>query len=615
MDLVVLDGEPQNAVGDGDVYRVAIRAFGDVAAALAAEADLDEILHLVASKLCDLFEIKRCSVYLKDTETGLFNGRVHSHPRHDEAIQRTVAGVVADRFTLEILETRRPVLVRDAFHDPRPIRSTMRAWNIRTMLGVPMIASDEVIGISYLDNEALPHPFTSFHCELASVFANLAATAIVQAQLQEKRRADAETVARQNALLRREREVDEQLNDLVLEGANLDRIAAVVSGLTQLPCAIYDARRRQLALIAAVDGRAVRTILDVPRSDRPQVVVAQRHLSDRQPAIIPPLPDEGLDHRALVAPVLAGADHWGHLVLLERGRRFGDFDRLVAARAATIVAVAMAAARRAAAARGEAVDALAADLLLGHRTTTLDQRAELLGARIDGSHFVVLVGTARVGEPACDTDTVRRAFTAVDGSLEVLTTSVDEGTVVITRAPSGRGDDFSASRVRELTAKVSEHVAGRGLVFAVSKLCRSKEEIPNAFRTVRHALEVIQRYTAPDETTVVTVDDIGEGALLLAFADRHEVDDCINLHLGRLLDPGDPNATDLLVTVRELLVNSLNVRKTAHRLFVHENTVRYRLRRFKELTGYDVLNDVNHQFAAHLMLTVLRLERRLPAPL
>lgn len=41
----------------------------------------------------------------------------------------------------------------------------------------------------------------------------------------------------------------------------------------------------------------------------------------------------------------------------------------------------------------------------------------------------------------------------------------------------------------------------------------------------------------------------------------------------------------LIETLRAYLANGRSVRATAHELFVHENTLRYRLARFEELTG------------------------------
>lgn len=52
----------------------------------------------------------------------------------------------------------------------------------------------------------------------------------------------------------------------------------------------------------------------------------------------------------------------------------------------------------------------------------------------------------------------------------------------------------------------------------------------------------------------------------------------------RVLDP------DLLATAIEFLDTNLNVTDTASRLYIHRNTLLYRLGRIKALTGYDIRN-------------------------
>ena len=122
--------------------------FAEVIEAIDSEAALDEILHLVARKICTLVECSRCGVYLKHSDTGLYRGQVieSSHEDGDERIRRLTCGTVADRFTQEVLATRAPVFVRNAQDDARTVRSIMQTWGVRSILGVPMIVREDVVG-------------------------------------------------------------------------------------------------------------------------------------------------------------------------------------------------------------------------------------------------------------------------------------------------------------------------------------------------------------------------------------------------------------------------------------------------------------------------------------
>ena len=64
--------------------------------------------------------------------------------------------------------------------------------------------------------------------------------------------------------------------------------------------------------------------------------------------------------------------------------------------------------------------------------------------------------------------------------------------------------------------------------------------------------------------------------------------------------------TDLLETLATLLDSSGSIEATARALFVHPNTVRYRIRRIAEVTGYHPA-DARGAYVLRLSLTLGRL--------
>lgn len=58
----------------------------------------------------------------------------------------------------------------------------------------------------------------------------------------------------------------------------------------------------------------------------------------------------------------------------------------------------------------------------------------------------------------------------------------------------------------------------------------------------------------------------------------------------RLVDPvrEGPGGEEVLASVRAWLAAGMRVDPAAERLFIHPNTMRYRLKRFAELTGVDL---------------------------
>ena len=609
----------QGAVASTPSYRAAIRAFGDVALGLVEAKDLDSLLHLIARHICDLSKVRRCSVYLLDENTGFFRGQVgHADSDIDARVKRLTAGVAADRFTREIVETKQPVLVSNALDDPRPIRSTMREWNIRAMLGVPMVLKGEVIGIVFLDNEDQPHSFTKAVREIASTFADLAAVAIAQAQMTVKMRQTLRTVARQNDLLRRAATLDDRFAELMLRGANLHEIADAVADLTGRPTAVYDAgyQRRAVAVPARLGDEVVPRLLEAPHRDHPVVEEALSALDVSRPSVVGPLPDAGLHHRFLVAPVSVREHLWGYVMVMEYGGRFGALDMHVARRAATNVALELSAERRAATAEWDARASLASELLRGTQDEdALQRRADFLGVDLTACHVVCLISGDE--QHRCALPRPRDVATVLaeaTGSHDVLATGVAEGVVGMVRLPVE--GDAPLAAVARLKSGVADALAtlqrdGR-LVASVSSPCSAVGEFPRAYDEARQVMRCQHSFAGPASAPVLAAADLGAGRLFLASADRTEAERFAHDTLGRLLGEGD-GCADLMATLRAYFAESYSVRRSAAALGVHENTIRYRLARIQELTGLNVAGHSDDQLTAQLALLVLQLSGRVAA--
>lgn len=597
-------------------YRAAIRAFGDVAEALNEVTDLDALLHLIAQRICELAGVQRCSVYLRDPETGLFRGQV-GHPDHarDHVIKRLIAGLDADGFTREIVETKQPVLVSNALIDPRPIRSTMRAWNIRSMLGVPMVLRGEVIGIVFLDTEDEHHAFDASTCEIASTFADLAAAAISQTQMTADLRTSLGTVTRQNDLLRKAAAIDERLNRLVLEGTSLREIAHAVAELTGMPTAIHDSAYRRLAAATPrwLDKEVPLRLLEEPRRSHPAVAEALSALDEKRGGLIGPLPAAGLRERFLLVPVIMREKVWGYLLLMEHRGRLTSLDLHVARRAATNIALELAAEERAVAAEWDARAALTTDLIRGNRDAlSLQRRAEYLGIDLASPRVLCLITAGGAGTgalPSCSE--VSLAFAEAGDSHTVLAAGVAEGVVALIDLAKDAPTLGAVAQARQQVADLLERIGGgAGLTAAISTCCGAVEDYVRAYGEVQQVMSCLQKLSGEQGSRVLSADELGPGRLFLAACDRAEADRFARDALGALL--GSEENLQLLMTMHAFFECGRSVRRAAPTLGVHENTIRYRLARIEEIAGLCVGSDSRDQLTAQLALLVLRLQGRLP---
>lgn len=108
------------------------------------------------------------------------------------------------------------------------------------------------------------------------------------------------------------------------------------------------------------------------------------------------------------------------------------------------------------------------------------------------------------------------------------------------------------------------------------------QEAPNAYRHAMQALEIGTKY---GRRGLMDLSDLGPLSLLDQGRDAAALLDARHLEPVRAL--GHPGA-EILSTVTAYLDHHQRVEETAKSLFVHRNTIRYRLTRFAELSGLDI---------------------------
>jgi hypothetical protein len=210
------------------------------------------------------------------------------------------------------------------------------------------------------------------------------------------------------------------------------------------------------------------------------------------------------------------------------------------------------------------LEALVVDALVrGERSEELPGRAAALGWATTGP-VLVLVGAVPAGVDD-QRSAVRRAARS-QHSEALVGVHADKLVVVL----------GGVSQLEEVAARVSREF-GAGPVVRGPRV----ESLAQAGESATAALAGLRAASAwPEAPRPVAADDLlperalaGDPAARSALAERIAV-------------PLQAAGAEVLETVRTVLGNGGNLEASARALFVHTNTVRYRLKRATELTGY-----------------------------
>jgi adenylate cyclase len=151
-----------------------LRVSFELTRAIAAELDVDKLLGKILATAFELIAADRGVVLL-------FDDRSQLQPR----CVRTKRGVTNEEVALsttiinEVLRDRAAVLSSDALMDSRfKGAHSIIMQGIRSSMAVPLIYSDELLGVIVLDSQVAANAFTEKDLQLTQVLANQAAVAI-----------------------------------------------------------------------------------------------------------------------------------------------------------------------------------------------------------------------------------------------------------------------------------------------------------------------------------------------------------------------------------------------------------------------------------------------------
>ncbi|NLT74058.1 MAG: hypothetical protein GXX94_07685 [Chloroflexi bacterium] len=161
--------------------------------------------------------------------------------------------------------------------------------------------------------------------------------------------------------------------------------------------------------------------------------------------------------------------------------------------------------------------------------------------------------------------------------------------------------EVSDQRVRSWTAQAAGPLASRECRVAVSRAVSGATALPQAVQQAL-ACEAMGRRMR-DWSGPLYYADLGLYRLLLGLRDQSEVQRFYSDTLGPLVAYDGDHNTDLVGTLAAFFEQNTNASETARRLFIHRNTLNYRMQRISEIVGLD-LDSADTRLALQVALRI-----------
>ncbi|HKJ26578.1 MAG TPA: adenylate/guanylate cyclase domain-containing protein [Anaerolineales bacterium] len=178
-----------------------LRALANMGQVINSSLNTDQVLRIVMDTIIRLIGAERGFLMLRDTSSGELTIRIARNWEQeslDDPSEFEVSRTIVNRVANE----GHPVLTTNAQEDPRfGGQESIIAYNLRSILCVPLKVKDELTGVIYADNRVRTGLFTESERDLLNDFANQAAVAIENARLFESvRRTLAEVTELKNLM-------------------------------------------------------------------------------------------------------------------------------------------------------------------------------------------------------------------------------------------------------------------------------------------------------------------------------------------------------------------------------------------------------------------------------
>lgn len=182
-----------------------LQSLNKLALAISSTMDLDAIIHTILQEALELTKASQGSILLTKEETEeKFTTLIRVGSKNEEAMVHKMCMNIAGW----ILRNQEPLLVNNILEDPRFKGLEVLGYPIQSVLGIPILARGEIIGVLILHNKKGEKNFTENDQRLLTIIASQSAQVLENAKLHHK-------LKEENIYLKKEVEIKYRFEEII----------------------------------------------------------------------------------------------------------------------------------------------------------------------------------------------------------------------------------------------------------------------------------------------------------------------------------------------------------------------------------------------------------------
>ncbi len=411
-----------------------------------------------------------------------------------------------------------------------------------------------------------------------------------------------EILNRQAYLLKRSEETHSRFTAVALAGGGFQEVAVTLAEIVRAPVTVEDQDFGVLAcaIPEGVTGMTEADFRGALEGFRHEHVPGLPHSHFRKETLL-----GGLVVNQLLQPIRSSGQVYGYLSVWEIERSLQEVDIVAVQHAATVTALAMMKERAVAEIEKRFRDEFLNRVLMGdyESVETMVARGRVFGWDLARSYAVLLVTADGLeeqyvsGQENGELRLRRLERLALQVVESVLRSGADDaivvekggGVLLLHHSDSPAASVDATKKLAESILRVARAVLSDAtLSVGIGRLYPNPGHLKHSYREAKRAIEVARRVWGGN--CALHFNELGAYRLLARFSDRGELTAFYQDTVGKLVRYDQENGSDLVATLEAFLACNGNLQQTTEKLYVHYNTLRYRLKRAEQILGTDLGN-------------------------
>ncbi|OLS39213.1 PucR family transcriptional regulator [Bacillus sp. MRMR6] len=298
---------------------------------------------------------------------------------------------------------------------------------------------------------------------------------------------------------------------------------------------------------------------------------------------------EGQDESCIVAPIIIDGDLYGTITCWNYSLEFMEVDLAIQEKAASLLSLEFLRKKVRYDIERQYKNDFLRDLLFNQEINLQDlvERGKTFGLREKDSYVCVIISE----KEQFNNEVISKSLSEIEASIRVVESEALVGTIrssILLLLPRKNKSDHELKKIIGRIPVLVEQIVQVGIRLGIGSEELGVRGLRKSFREAEKAITLGSKLW--NQQSIIYFSNLGVYRLIGLIEDHQELKHFYNEAMKKLITFDEENELALIPTLEKYFSCNESVKETANQLFIHVNTLKYRLQKIKQVTGLSLQN-------------------------